>query len=134
MKSADRTISVALALVVRDGQILICQRPENTPLGGLWEFPGGKQQAGETLEECLVRELQEELNIEVAPQQPLAVIEHTYPHGRVRLHPFLCRLVAGEPQAVQVQDVRWVTPRELGDYPFPPANDSLLRELRQLAI
>ncbi len=134
MKSADRTICVAIAVIVRDGRILICQRPANTTLGGLWEFPGGKQQEGETLEQCLIREVREELNIEIAPEQPLVVIEHTYPHGRVRLHPYLCRPVHGEPQPLEVQAWQWVAPAELANYPFPPANDTLLADLARLSF
>src|SRR5437762_4675350 len=84
-------IDAAIAIVVRDGKILVCQRKADDVLGGYWEFPGGKCEDGETLEECLTRELREEIGITVTSPEPLAPIDHAYDHGQVRLHPFICQ-------------------------------------------
>lgn len=110
---------VTAAIIERDGQVLIAQRPEAGLLGGLWEFPGGKVQPGESLETCLRREIEEELDATIAVGEPFGVYQHAYTHFRVTLHAFRCTLLNGRPpQAVQVQDLRWVTPPELPNYPM----------------
>jgi len=124
-----KRFEVAIGIVVREGKILICQRPAEGPLAGYWEFPGGKKEESETLEQTLVRELREELAIEVGGLEPLAEIEFEYPGARVRLHPFLCRHVSGEAVPLASQQLRWVRARELREYRFPPANDALIEEL-----
>jgi mutator protein MutT len=123
----DRT-DVVIGIVGRAGQVLICQRPAGKSFAGFWEFPGGKREAGETIEQCLRRELREELAIEVTPVRALSTIDHDYPRGRIRLHPWLCDHHRGEPQLLAVQRVLWVEPLELKDYQFPPANDALIAE------
>lgn len=126
-------VDVDIAIIVRDGKVLICQRPADAAFGGVWEFPGGKREAGETAEQCLTRELREELAIEVRPLERLEPIEHDYPTMRVRLHPHLCRHVGGEPQALACQRAIWIDPVALRDYPFPPANEALIeRAIRRL--
>lgn len=122
--------TIAIAIIQRDDEVLICRRPEGVPLGGYWEFPGGKQEAGETLEQCVVRECQEELGIGVAPIRALPVIEYHYDHGGVRIHPFICSLESGKPAARQASDVRWIRRNQLSHYRFPPANTSLLKALQ----
>lgn len=122
-------VEVAIGLVWRDGRLLIARRPEGVPLGGLWEFPGGKVEAGESAEDCLLRELREELSIEVAIGGRRAAIEFTYPERAVRLHPIDCHWLSGEPYPIGCEDPRWVMPAELSSYPFPPANALLLVEL-----
>lgn len=122
-------VDVGIALIRRGDTVLICRRPPHVPLGGYWEFPGGKREANETIEQCVVRECREELGIRVVPIRRLDVIEHTYEHGRVRLFPFICDLASGEPAAQQAEEMRWVSPSELADYPFPPANKPILRLL-----
>ena len=124
-----KRVDVAIGVVVRDGKILICQRPAEGPLAGYWEFPGGKKEQTETLEQTLVRELREELTIEVDDLKALAEIEFEYPATRVRLHPFLCRHRSGAAVPLASQQLRWVRPRELREYRFPPANDALIEEL-----
>ena len=122
-------IDVVIGIVVRDRKILICQRRQEDRLGGYWEFPGGKQEPGESHQQCLTRELAEELQIRVRPIEPLEVMEHDYPDVRVRLHPYLCEHVEGEPTPLACQQVHWVAPADLPAYRFPPANDHLIRDL-----
>lgn len=132
--SSAKLIEVAIGVVVRwqgeGAQVLIAQRMKQAVLGGYWELPGGKVEPGETLQQCLRRELREELGITVEAGQALDIIDHAYPHGWVRLHPFLCTLIEGEPQPLQVAQCRWVRPSELQDYTFPEANHKLLAQLR----
>src|SRR4051794_37704117 len=92
-----RRIDAAIAIVIRDGKVLVCQRKDDDTLGGYWEFPGGKKEDGETLEQCLARELDEEICIRAKPLRQLTTIEHDYPEVLVRLHPFVCAHEAGEP-------------------------------------
>jgi A/G-specific adenine glycosylase len=124
-----KQVDVAIGVVVGAGKILIGQRRPEGALAGYWEFPGGKHEPPETLEQTLVRELREELAIEVDNLEPLPQIEFDYPPTRVRLHPFLCRHIGGEPVPLASQQLRWVDPRELRDYHFPPANDGLIADL-----
>ena len=109
---------VTAAVIWRDGQVLIAQRPQAGLLGGMWEFPGGKVEPGENLVDCLQREIREELDAEVEVGEPLGIYEHAYSHFRVTLHAFLCRLNGGEPQPIQPQALLWIPPTNLKDYPM----------------
>ena len=113
------------------GQILIDRRPQSGLLGGLWEFPGGKVEAGETIPACIAREIQEELGIEIMVGALLVVVDHTYTHFRVTLHVHHCQYVGGEPQLLACDEIRWVTLAELADYPFPKANLQIIAALHQ---
>jgi mutator protein MutT len=124
-------IDVAAALVFRDGKLLITQRQADAHLGGLWEFPGGKREPNETFEECLSRELWEELGIEVAVGELVESLTHAYPEKTVHLKFYGCRLEKHEPQALGCSAFKWVTAAELKDYAFPAADSRLLDELRQ---
>jgi A/G-specific adenine glycosylase len=120
------------AAVIREGkQILIAQRPPGGMLGGLWEFPGGKQEAGETLPECLRREIQEELGIEIEVGELLVTVKHSYTHFKITLHAFECRRLEGEPQTLGVADWRWVTPEEFADLPFPRTDLKIIEAMCQ---
>ena len=121
-------IDAAIAIVCRGGKILVCQRKDDDTLGGFWEFPGGKQEAGETLEQCLARELREELAIVARPLARLTTVEHDYPKVQLRLHPFVCAHVAGEVEHLECQASRWIDPPALRQYAFPPANERLIEE------
>ena len=111
--------TVAAAVIRRDGQIFIAQRPPDGLLGGLWEFPGGKTEPGETLPETLQRELCEELAIEVRVGNPFGVYRHTFTHFKVTLHAFECRLINGSaPIPREHSDIRWVSPDQLADFPM----------------
>jgi mutator protein MutT len=91
-------VEVSAALIFRDGKLLITQRRAKSHLGGLWEFPGGKLEAGETFEQCLVREIREELGVEISVGELFSEISHDYPEKSVRLEFFICKLISGEPQ------------------------------------
>lgn len=109
---------VTAAVIQRDGRVLISRRPEDGLLGGMWEFPGGKQEPGETLVDCLGREIREELGVSVQVGEELGIYRHAYTHFKVTLHAFYCRLGAEDPRQLKVTDLRWVLPRELPDYPM----------------
>jgi mutator protein MutT len=124
-------IDVAIAAVFRRGQLLICRRREQDLLGGYWELPGGKVEPSESPEQCVMRELKEELGIAAEPIVKLSVIEHDYPTVHVRLHPFVCTHTHGDPKPLAAQELIWIDPARLRDYRFPPANDALLDELAE---
>ena len=115
----------------RAGRVLIDQRLDEGLLGGMWEFPGGKQEPGEAIADTIARELREELAIEVAVEQELIRLDHAYGPKRLRFVVHLCRHLAGEPQALASQQVRWVAPAELEAFPFPAANARIIAALRQ---
>ena len=121
-------IEVVAAVIVRDGKLLITRRPEGSHLSGLWEFPGGKPQPGETFEQALRREIDEELGAEVSVGERIETIEWQYPDKRVRLVFFRCD-VRGEPRPLEGQEMAWVTPAELARYEFPPADAALIQRL-----
>jgi 8-oxo-dGTP diphosphatase len=118
----------AVALVDADGRVLIAQRPEGKPMAGLWEFPGGKVEAGERPEETLIRELAEELGIAVqeACLAPLTFASHAYESFHLLMPLYICRRWDGVVQAREGQALKWVRPRQLRDYPMPPADEPLI--------
>ena len=111
------------------GEVLIDQRLNEGLLGGMWEFPGGKQEPGEPIRDTISRELREELAIEVSVEQELVQVDHAYSHKKLRFEVHLCRWVSGDPQPLASQQVRWVKPSELSDYPFPAANARIIAAL-----
>ena len=125
---------VTAAVIQHDGRLLIAQRRPDAMLGGLWEFPGGKCEPGESLADCLRRELREELAIEVGVGECMAVIPHGYTHFRITLHAFQCRLLAGEPQPIDCAAVRWVRPDELDAYAFPVTDQRIIVTLRDAVM
>ena len=126
---ADNPIEVAAGLVFRDGKLLITKRPEGGHLAGLWEFPGGKREANETIERCLSRELKEELGIEVAIGQALESVTHKYSVMTVQITFFLARLDKREPRAIECAGLEWVTRENLARFQFPPAAQRLISRL-----
>jgi 8-oxo-dGTP diphosphatase len=122
----------ACALVDGDGRVLICQRPQGKQLAGLWEFPGGKVEAGETPEVALIRELKEELGIEVAKAclAPFVFASHAYDDFHLLMPLFLCRRWEGFVQQIEHAALAWVRPDRMGDYPMPPADEPLVSYLR----
>ncbi|HWE03686.1 MAG TPA: 8-oxo-dGTP diphosphatase MutT [Tepidisphaeraceae bacterium] len=124
-----RPVKVAIAIIQRADKVLISQRLHGAILPDLWEFPGGKVEPNETPEQCLRREIQEELGIDVEIEKPFSTIDHAYPHLTVRLHPFLCTIGSAEPTALASQRLRWVAVGDLGGFAFPAANVELLKEI-----
>ena len=112
------------------GEVLIDQRLNEGLLGGLWEFPGGKQEPGEGIEVTVMRELHEELGIEVSVGECLIVVDHAYSHKKLRFEVHLCQWLSGEPQPLASQQVRWVAPKDLDQFPFPAANTKIIAALR----
>ncbi len=130
---ADRSappllIVVAVALIDADGRVLLAQRPAHKELGGLWEFPGGKLQAGELPEAALIRELKEELGIDVPARclAPLTFASHTYEKHHLLMPLYICRNWEGEPEPLEGQKLAWVRKERLRDYPMPPADEPLV--------
>ena len=126
-----KIVEVAAGLIFRDGKLLITQRHAGAHLGGLWEFPGGKRELGESFEQCLRRELQEELGSDVEVLELVESITHTYPEKTVHLQFYRCRWLAHEPQAIDCAAVRWVGREELAGFNFPAADAQLLDLLRK---
>jgi len=126
-------LEVSAGLVFREGKLLITQRDHKAHLGGLWEFPGGKRELGESFEQCLARELWEELGIEVAVGELIETIRHDYPEKSVLLKFFRCDWRANEPQAIGCPAFAWVTQAELLHYEFPAADARLLENLSSSA-
>ena len=127
-------VVAACALIDTDGRVLIAQRPAGKPMAGLWEFPGGKVEAGERPEQTLIRELKEELGIVVneACLAPLTFASHTYPDFHLLMPLYVCRRWEGTVTALEGQSVTWVRPNRLRDYPMPPADEPLISHLMAL--
>ena len=125
---------VACALVDPDNRILIAQRPEGKSLAGLWEFPGGKVDAGETPEDALIRELREELGVETktACLAPLTFASHSYDDFHLLMPLYVCRRWTGFPRSLEGQAIKWVRAKQLRDYPMPPADEPLIAPLIEL--
>jgi 8-oxo-dGTP diphosphatase len=135
MEGGPRIVLVsAVALVDPDGRVLLAQRPAGKPMAGLWEFPGGKVNPGETPERALIRELAEELGIDVAASclAPLTFASYTYSNFHLLMPLYVCRKWSGIPMAREGQRLAWVRPARLGDYPMPPADKPLVAMLRDL--
>ncbi len=121
--------NIAVGVVWLDDRVLIAKRRPEGLLGGLWEFPGGKAQHGESLTAAVVREVGEELGIEIEPGDKIAAVEHAYSHFEITLHAFHCRYRAGTPKPLGCQEYAWVAPAELDRYAFPAANRRVLESL-----
>ena len=124
----------ACALVDVDGRVLVARRPEGKPLAGLWEFPGGKVERGETPEASLIRELKEELGIDVSEAclAPLTFASHAYESFHLVMPLYVCRRWSGLVQPLEGQELAWVAPARLSGYPMPPADIPLIAQLRDL--
>jgi A/G-specific adenine glycosylase len=124
--------TVTAAVIRRYNQVLIARRPSKGLLGGLWEFPGGKVEAGEELPNGLMREIREELGTEILVGEAFGVYEHAYTHFKVTLHAFICTLNGQEPQPLEASQLRWVSPAELAQFPMGKIDRSISRRLESL--
>jgi 8-oxo-dGTP diphosphatase len=124
----------AVALIDADGRVLLARRPEGKAMAGLWEFPGGKVYEGEAPEAALIRELKEELGVDTAESclAPFAFASHRYPDFHLLMPLYVCRRWSGTPTALEGQELAWVRPQRLGDYPMPPADRPLVALLQDL--
>jgi mutator protein MutT len=122
------TVVVTAAVIERDGEYLVTRRQRGVHLEGYWEFPGGKCDPGESLDECLRRELVEELGVDAEIGAELLAVTHAYPDRRVELHFIACTLI-GTPSPLLGQEMRWVARAELRSLQFPPADEQLIRML-----
>jgi 8-oxo-dGTP diphosphatase len=132
--SVKLVLVVACALVDADARVLLAQRPAGKPMAGLWEFPGGKVEAGERPEQTLIRELKEELGIAVneACLAPLTFASHGYPDFHLLMPLYVCRRWEGAVTALEGQRLAWVRPNRLREYPMPPADEPLVSHLTTL--
>ena len=126
------TVVVAAAVVIQEGRVLLTRRAEGQHLAGMWEFPGGKLEDGESPEEALGRECLEECGIEVEVGEILEVTHHRYPEKAVLLLFYRCALRAGEVRHLQVADHAWVAPQDLDGYPLPPADEGVVARIKAL--
>jgi mutator protein MutT len=117
---------VTAALVMRNDRLLISKRPEGSHLGGLWEFPGGKQEEGETLEDCIEREIMEELGIRIQAEKLLLSVIHEYHEKFITLYFFQCSLLDGEPISLDNQEIKWAGIKDLKQYRFPPPDQKIV--------
>ena len=124
-------VVVAAAIIQQDEKVLLTRRKIDVHQGGLWEFPGGKQEIGETLEQCLRRELKEEIDIEVGDLKLFSTVRHRYRDKEVELHFFLCSMYQGIPKSLECLEVAWVTKTDLPFYDFPAADQPVLKEILQ---
>jgi 8-oxo-dGTP diphosphatase len=130
----SQPVVVAAAVVVREGRVLLTRRKEGQHLAGIWEFPGGKLEEGESPEAAVVRECREECGIEVEVSDILDVTHHRYPEKDLLLLFYLCSLRAGEVQHLHVADHAWVAPSALEEYPLPPADARVVARIRVLEL
>ena len=122
-------VQVTAGLIWQEGRVLIAKRPEGTHLEGYWEFPGGKQKPGESLRDCLEREIREELGLTVRADEEVGTVEHEYYARVVCLHFFNCTCLAGEPRPLESQQLRWVHPVDLPKFTFPPPDREVIELL-----
>lgn len=127
---------VACALIDADGRVLLAQRPEGKSMAGLWEFPGGKVEPGETPEQSLIRELEEELGVITKPAclAPLSFASHAYDGFHLLMPLFVCRRYEGNPTSRENQQLKWVRPQDLRSFAMPPADEPLVASLMDLLI
>lgn len=125
-------VEVVAALIWKKDKFLICQRPATKARGLLWEFVGGKVEEGETKAQALVRECQEELAITVEPHGIFMEVTHEYPDIAVRLTLFNCGILRGQPQLLEHNAIKWITPAEIPNYDFCPADEEILKKIQSI--
>ena len=124
-------IKVVAGLILQNNKLLICQRPNLKDHPLKWEFPGGKREEGESLQECLCREIREELDFEIEVGEVLCSVDHAYTHFSITLHALSARYKEGQPKAIGCEDWRWVYPEQLDDFAFPRSDRKVIEFVRQ---
>ena len=132
--SSPSPVRVAAALIIRDGRFLICRRPDHKARGGLWEFPGGKLEPGESAAEALARECREELGVTVAPGEIYMEVDHAYPDVTIHLTLFRAAIVSDRPRKLEHADIRFIAPAEIPRYDFCPADADILKRILSTGI
>ena len=132
MHACERTIMVEVVagLIWKEGKFMICQRPENKARALLWEFVGGKVESGETREDALIRECREEIDVTVKPLTVFCTVDHVYPDITIRLILFNAVIEEGEPKMLEHNDIKWITPQEIDEYEFCPADKEILEMIK----
>lgn len=125
-------VDVVAALIWKDDKFMICQRPKNKARGMLWEFVGGKVENGESRHDALIRECREELDIDIMVGDIFMEVDHVYPDITIHLILFNCSILHGVPRLLEHNDIRWITPEEISEYKFCPADDAVLEKIYRL--
>ena len=123
-------VEVVAGLIWKEGKFMICQRPENKARALLWEFVGGKVESGETREDALIRECREEIDVTVKPLTVFCTVDHVYPDITIRLILFNAVIEEGEPKMLEHNDIKWITPQEIDEYEFCPADKEILEMIK----
>lgn len=131
MKTHSEVIQVVACIIEKNGKFLITKRLKHSHLGHLWEFPGGKLEQGESLEDCAIRECREEIDVEVRPVKRLQDLRHDYPEKSLHLYFMLCELVSGTPRAVECAEWCWAAPEEFSRFEFPEGDKRIIEEYIQ---
>ncbi len=131
LKRGINMVQVVGALFVKDGKFMICKRPQNKARGGLWEFVGGKVEADETLEDALKRECMEEMGIEISVGELFYELVHAYEDITINFTVFKAEITKGEPQKLEHEDIRWISPNEIDEYDFCPADVDILKKIKE---
>ncbi|MBI2981989.1 MAG: 8-oxo-dGTP diphosphatase MutT [Deltaproteobacteria bacterium] len=129
MERLETKIEAVAAVIQNGGKFLITKRLENSPMGHCWEFPGGKMERGESIEQAIIRECREEIAVRIKPLRRLQEVWYDYPHGKIHLHFVLCEIESGTPQPIECREVRWIEPHEFPSYEFPPADRGVIEDL-----
>ncbi len=134
-RKLSNLVVIGIGLIINDkGQVLIDKRLSSQNMGGMWEFPGGKNEKGESIEFTIVRELYEELGVKIKLGKKLIEFDHSYTHQKLKFVVYLCKILNGEPKALSSSQVKWVDPKDLINYPFPTANQKMITALNEYLI
>ena len=132
MKTSIPTEEIGIGIIFnKKGQVLIDQRLENSSMGGMWEFPGGKRELNEDIEKTIYREIMEELGISIKVEDKLLTFDYAYSHKKLCFLVYLCKFIAGNPKPIKSQKLLWVNPERLFDFPFPAANTRIIRAIHK---